>query len=410
MGTEGCCQQQTDSETTSKLVLEAGHNSNDRCCKNNGSRETAETEVPFIPLTVDENDVISGAKEILKVIRSHWDLSTAEFKIFTDGITNKLVGCFNKTPQDDNNTSQNGATDYSKNVVLVRVYGNKTDLLIDRKAETRNIKLLHSYGFAPSLFATFKNGLAYEYVPGVTLNPESVTKPEIWKLVACRMADMHKVSQDNGLTIPSSTRESMLWKKVQSFFDLVPERFSDADKHSRLEKTFLPISKIRNEFEMLYKKLKSLNSPLVFAHNDLLLGNVIYTESLSQITLIDYEYADYNFQAFDIGNHFAEFAGVDEVDYKRYPSKEFQLNWLRTYLESYLGTSQVSDEQVETLYVQVNQFALAAHFFWTIWALIQAEYSTIDFDFVDYAFTRYNEYLSKKDQFLSLDTNTNSLS
>lgn len=412
MGTEGCCQQQTDCLTASKLVLEAGGDGsckNGRCCSNNVIRQ-AEAEVPFIPVTVDENDVISGAKDILKVIRSHWDLSSVEFKIFTDGITNKLVGCFNKPKQEDNNsTQQNGSTDYSNSVVLVRVYGNKTDLLIDRKAETRNIKLLHSYGFAPSLFATFKNGLAYEYVPGVTLTPETVTRPEVWQLIASRMADMHKVSQDNSLAIPPA-RESMLWKKVQSFFDLVPERFSDANKHSRLEKTFLPISKIRNEFELLYKKLKSLNSPLVFAHNDLLLGNVIYTESLQQITFIDYEYADYNFQAFDIGNHFAEFAGVDEVDYKRYPSKEFQLKWLRTYLEAYLETSDVSDEQVERLYVQVNQFALAAHFFWTIWALIQAEYSTIDFDFVDYAFIRYNEYLSKKEQFLSLDTITNNLS
>ncbi|XP_055910976.1 ethanolamine kinase [Eupeodes corollae] len=412
MGTEGCCQQQTESIATSKLNLETG----EECCsRSNGSCSTKnmcrqpETEVPFIPVTVDENDVISGAKDILKVIRSNWDMSSVEFKIFTDGITNKLVGCFNTPKIDDNNSSQNGCTDYTNNVVLVRVYGNKTDLLIDRKAETRNIKLLHSYGFAPSLFATFKNGLAYEYVPGKTLTPESVTRPEVWQLVACRMADMHKVTQDNGLAIPPA-RESMLWKKVQSFFDLVPERFSDADKHSRLEKTFLPISKIRNEFELLYKKLKSLNSPLVFAHNDLLLGNVIYTESLQQITFIDYEYADYNFQAFDIGNHFAEFAGVDEVDYKRYPSKEFQLKWLRTYLEAYLESSEVSEEQVQRLYVQVNQFALAAHFFWTIWALIQAEYSTIDFDFVDYAFTRYNEYLTKKDTFLSLDINTNSLS
>ena len=53
-----------------------------------------------------------------------------------------------------------------------------------------------------------------------------------------------------------------------------------------------------------------LNSPIVFAHNDLLLGNIIYTEKLNQVTFIDYEYADYNYQAFDIGNHFTEFAGI----------------------------------------------------------------------------------------------------
>lgn len=100
--------------------------------------------------------------------------------MFTDGITNKLVGCFNKN--EENNES-------IENVILIRVYGifsiyydflsililyiiiigNKTDLLIDRSAETRNIILLHRYDIAPQLFAIFKNGLVYEFVPGVTL-------------------------------------------------------------------------------------------------------------------------------------------------------------------------------------------------------------------------------------------------
>lgn len=151
----------------------------------------------------------------------------------------------------------------------------------------------------------------------------------------------------------------------------------------RLEGTFLPITRMRQEFADLYKRLEALGSPVVFAHNDLLLGNVIYTESSKTVTFIDYEYADYNFQAFDIGNHFNEFAGVDSVDYTRYPKRDFQLKWLRVYLQTYLQRSQISDVEVETLYVQVNQFALASHFFWVIWCLIQAEHSTIDFNYVE---------------------------
>lgn len=47
----------------------------------------------------------------------------------------------------------------------------------------------------------------------------------------------------------------------------------------------------------------------MFCHNDLLLGNVVYDASKAAVTFIDYEYAGYNHQAFDIGNHFNEFAG-----------------------------------------------------------------------------------------------------
>lgn len=80
--------------------------------------------------------------------------------------------------------------------------------------------------------------------------------------------------------------------------------------HSRVKASFLPIRRLREEFAELYKHLLTLNSPIVFCHNDLLLGNVIYEKSTNRITFIDYEYAGQNFQAFDIGNHFTEFAGV----------------------------------------------------------------------------------------------------
>ncbi|XP_017034923.1 ethanolamine kinase [Drosophila kikkawai] len=400
--------------------------------KQQEDKSRKEAIVPFVPIFVEEADVIQGAKELLKVIRPTWDLSHVEFKSFTDGITNKLVGCFHKEStklshenggpylpiktqeseeedtviieknDDDDAAAENGApVQYSDNVVLVRIYGNKTDLLIDRKAETQNFLLLHTYGLAPSLYATFKNGLVYEYVPGTTLNTDSVLCPEIWPLVARRMAEMHRKVKKHGES--SATKPMpMIWKKTQSFLDLVPERFSDAEKHKRVKGTFLPISRLRDEFNKLYKYLEALDSPIVFSHNDLLLGNVVYTKSLNTVNFIDYEYADYNFQAFDIGNHFAEMCGVDEVDYSRYPKRDFQLKWLRVYLEKYLQRSYIQNEEVELLYVQVNQFALASHIFWTVWSLLQAEHSTIDFDYVGYAFLRYNEYLARKDEFLSL--------
>lgn len=67
---------------------------------------------------------------------------------------------------------------------------------------------------------------------------------------------------------------------------------------------------LRTEFNDLYYEVSKIESPVVFAHNDLLLGNILYDGSgENKIIFIDYEYADYNFQAYDIGNHFDEFAG-----------------------------------------------------------------------------------------------------
>lgn len=81
---------------------------------------------------------------------------------------------------------------------------------------------------APRLYASFQNGLAYEYVPGRTLDTETVIQPEIYKLVAKRMARMHKVN-----IVENSKRKPMLWDKLQAFLDLVPEKFTDCDKQKR---------------------------------------------------------------------------------------------------------------------------------------------------------------------------------
>jgi ethanolamine kinase len=70
-----------------------------------------------------------------------------------------------------------------------------------------------------------------------------------------------------------------------------------------------PKNKLEEEFAELKVQLSSVGSPVVFCHNDLLLANIIYNAKKNTVTFIDYEYSNYNYQAFDIGNHFAEFAG-----------------------------------------------------------------------------------------------------
>lgn len=91
----------------------------------------------------------------------------------------------------------------------------------------RNIILLNSLNLAPDLYATFKNGLAYRYIPGCTLTYETVTKPEIYKLVATRMAKLHKTQQE------ISEKKPCMWDKVQKFFDLVPITFTSKEKNAK---------------------------------------------------------------------------------------------------------------------------------------------------------------------------------
>ncbi|KAF4022714.1 hypothetical protein G4228_014867 [Cervus hanglu yarkandensis] len=300
-------------------------------------------EVPKLDVTVqdqEEQRCREGALSLLQHLRPHWDPQEVTLQLFTDGITNKLIGCYVGNTMED--------------VVLVRIYGNKTELLVDRDEEVKSFRVLQAHGCAPQLYCTFNNGLCYEFIQGEALDPKHVCNPAIFRFLS---------------DIPSSQilQEEMTWMK---------------------------------------KILSSLGSPVVLCHNDLLCKNIIYNEKQGDVQFIDYEYSGYNYLAYDIGNHFNEFAGVSDVDYSLYPDRELQGQWLRSYLEAYkeykgFGT-EVTEKEVEILFIQVNQFALASHFFWGLWALIQAKYSTIDFDFLGYAIVRFNQYFKMKPEVTAL--------
>ena len=53
--------------------------------------------------------------------------------------------------------------------------------------------------------------------------------------------------------------------------------------------------------------------------------------------------------------------GMKEINFDLYPSKDYQMKWLKLYAESYHDLNDlgpVSNDYVESLYVQVNKFAL----------------------------------------------------
>lgn len=94
-------------------------------------------------------------------------LISVHLKQFTDGLTNKLykvVGHVDTTPRNPNGASE---PTFKQKTALVRIYGKKTEILIDRERETRNLVCLARAGLVPPLYGRFKNGICYGYVEGI---------------------------------------------------------------------------------------------------------------------------------------------------------------------------------------------------------------------------------------------------
>lgn len=83
-------------------------------------------------------------------------------------------------------------------------------------------------GYAPRLYATFRNGLAYEFAPGRVLDVSTVRDPAIYPLVARMMALIHRVDGSDG-----QTPQPILWDKTQRFLNLMPDHLPDPAQNAR---------------------------------------------------------------------------------------------------------------------------------------------------------------------------------
>ena len=208
-----------------------------------------------------------------------------------------------------------------------------------------------------------------------------------------------------------------IWTTMQRWIELLPTSTTpQLDRRTLLHK----------ELKWLVAQLGNTpgvggSSPFVFAHCDLLSGNVIIepsptstsasrrssassssnasdpTPTSSSVSFIDYEYATPAPAAFDIANHFAEWGGFD-CDFNVLPTRSVRRSFLREYLRStsaHLNRTH-TDADVDELFHQVDSFRGVPGFYWGIWALIQAQISLIDFDYADYAEVRLGEYFAWK--------------
>ncbi|OJD17600.1 hypothetical protein AJ78_02299 [Emergomyces pasteurianus Ep9510] len=383
----------------------------------------------YIPLSYNQADSQASALRLVLTLNPEWEHSDGniEFIRFTDGITNTLLKIIKRSPGLSDEEIDNDA-------ILMRAYGNHTEILIDRERETKSHALLAERGLAPPLLARFKNGLLYRFIRGKVTSPDDLINPRVFRAIARRLAQWHAVLPIDEKPHTSSTPESQeqsnsldgpdcTSKRSTGLGDITPviTRHAGTSFWTVLQKWILALpvttdqerlrrKNLQHEFERIVAEFddgEGLGEEgLVFAHCDLLSANVIVLPPAANstpadatadetVSFIDYEYATPSPAAFDIANHFAEWAGYD-CDFNRIPTQSVRREFLTEYVKSYAEHSNMSGanqkDLVEKLFKDVDRFRGLPGFYWGVWALIQATISQIDFDYASYAELRLGEY------------------
>ncbi|GAW81014.1 ethanolamine kinase [Plasmodium gonderi] len=339
------------------------------------------------------------------------------FEMINGGITNILVK----------------VEDTSKKAkYLIRLYGPKTNEIINRDREKKISIILYDKNIGKKIYVFFPNGRIEEFMDGYALSREDIKNPIFQKLIAKNLKALHDVKLNDTLykELQNSqnvqgTRPSFLWSTIWKYFNLLNEerkQICSFDAKANILK-LIDFDVLQNTIQEIEKLCKMENSPIVLCHCDLLSSNIISTFDTSKvvvstesavssksnecesntdsvssnidvkggsnlistdkknISFIDFEYACPMERAYDIANHFNEYAGFN-CDWDLTPSRDEEYHFIKHYLNT-------DDENlINKLIQEIQPFYICSHIYWGLWSLLQGLHSSIDFDFINYGMTR----------------------
>ncbi|BFG40903.1 hypothetical protein CerSpe_271780 [Prunus speciosa] len=276
--------------------------------------------------------------------------------------------------------------DFSRNV-LVRVYGEGVEVFFNRDDEIQTFECMSKHGQGPRLLGRFADGRVEEFIHARTLSAADLRDPETSAIIAAKLREFHNLDMPGPKNV-------VLWDRMRNWLSEAKTLCSIKDTKE------FGLDTLEEEISMLEKELSQDYHEIGFCHNDLQYGNIMMDEETRSITLIDYEYSSYNPVAYDLANHFCEMVAnyhsetPHVLDYSNYPGLEERQRFVRIYLSS--AGYQPSDADVDELVDKSEKYTLANHLFWGLWGIISGYVNKIDFDYMEYARQRFQQYRLRK--------------
>lgn len=244
---------------------------------------------------------------------------------------------------------------------FVRVPGESTELLaIDRKNEYHNTRSASEVGVAPRILHHLPEHdvMVIEFLDGKTMSKDSLNE----KGMPTRMANAIKQLHAG----PRFYSDFNMFRLTEYYLRLCSERgIKIPDGYTERMET---VSRI--ETAMNVKPLQT-----VPCNNDLLAEN--YIDDGKQLWLIDYEYSGNNDPTFELGNTCQEM--------------QFNDDQIAEICTAYFG------ETKKDMVARMKLNMIMSDVGWGLWAAIQANISTIDFDFWGWATERWGRAEEKMD-------------
>jgi len=291
--------------------------------------------------------------------------------------------------------------------------------------ETVVFTMLAERGLGPGLCAVFPGGRLEEFITGHVMSQTEMRSQAGSAEIARNVALIHS------LEVPVSKEPCWLHDTMRGYHDkLRPIRLEMISERERSCAAALLELDLGSEVDWLLRTVTSLNSPVVFSHNDVNTGNILVRDDNNKhsdnVVLIDFEFSSYNYRGFDIANHFNEWMyNYNRKDYPfyfrnsdKFPTRDQQENFVRNYVATFIEQQTITRENngmeigelgskrnrlsiEKSILQEISVFCLASHLLWTLWSLKQAQTSNIPFAYYSFAKDRMEAYRDLKIQTLA---------
>jgi len=250
--------------------------------------------------------------------------------------------------------------------VAIRIYGDRTEMFINRDWEADAIAKMAQEGISPKLVKYLPDikVTIVEFITGCyTLKNPDFLKEELHEKIIDPVRRIHRSRQ----TLPKIFDPLVETEKMANILaDDVGAEYQEFDIPGTIRK-----------LERLYEHCRVPREQFTVSHNDLLAENFLlvrdeYRDRFPEpMYIIDWEYAGMAPRYYDIGDMFQEILVPREVEKKiveRYcEGKDFE----------------------KTLYM-IDLYKPFPDIYWFLWSLIQLNVSAIKFDFYTYGKVKYN--------------------
>ena len=305
---------------------------------------------------------IEFTDKVVAELIPEWKDCDIDVSVLSGGITNKLYRAKCK-----------------KGDVAIRVYGDKTEMFVDRDSEASVLKQMAAAKITTKLikYLPKQHVTIIEFIPdSYTLKNPDFLKDELREII---MDPVRKIHSSNA--------------KVKKIFDPYRQCVKMYDILNSLNANFheFAIDKTLPKLRALTNKINIPENKYVITHNDLLAENFIlvnekYKDKFEKpLYIIDWEYAGMGPKYYDIADMFQEILVPRDVELK--------------IVESYCEGKNFE----ETLFY-CDMFKPFPDIYWFIWSLIQLTVSKIKFDYYSYGEKKYNNAV-KNIEFLKKEYN-----